>query len=242
VLFRSGGVEVDPVECARREHVLHTGTEGLYRLSGASQRAGARLTGIRAPATSRTADPAIRWANRRAERAPQARRRSGSHENTSAAMMKTAIWTKKIRCTLHGVKSISGWRRRWPRDPLGSAASPAPRRAAAARRTAAPENPRPKPPPENPPPPQPDEPQDPPYGTNTVRRRPPPAEGGPLAWRILQDFRPAILFNESSLHRVLASAIRSGCVDRQTERSPNGIPRLQSGNGRILKVSATEHL
>jgi hypothetical protein len=59
---------------------------------------------------------------------------------------------------------------------------------------------------------------------------------------VLQDFGPAILFNESSLHRVLASAIRGGWVDCQAEHSPNGTPSLRSGSGRILKVSATEHL
>jgi len=53
---------------------------------------------------------------------------------------------------------------------------------------------------------------------------------------------PTILFNKSSLRRVLASAVRGGWVDFHTARSPNGTPSLRSGNDRILKVSATEHL
>jgi hypothetical protein len=59
---------------------------------------------------------------------------------------------------------------------------------------------------------------------------------------VLQDFGPTILFNKSSLRRVLASAVRGGWVDFHTARSPNGTPSLRSGNDRILKVSATEHL
>jgi hypothetical protein len=68
------------------------------------------------------------------------------------------------------------------------------------------------------------------------------ARSGDRIWQIdvLQDFGPAILFNECGLDYVFAFLIRGERVVCQTERSPDGTPSLQSGNGRILKISATE--